>query len=173
MNHWKVDPTKSTVTFSVPHMMISKVHGTFKVFSGQLQGNIADLTKCAIQFQVTIHSIHTNNRERDVHLCSADFFDAQSFPLMTFTSRSIYADEEGIYHMTGELTIKETTKNILFCITPLEIDVFGACYLAKGEVKRKEFDLTWNRAIEAGGVMVGDTVDIEMKISVVKPEALR
>ncbi|AXI00325.1 polyisoprenoid-binding protein [Sporosarcina sp. PTS2304] len=168
MNKWKVDPTESTVEFSVPHMMVSKVTGTFGSFSGELQGNIADLTKCKIHFQVDVQSIHTQNKERDVHLCSADFFDAQTYPHMTFTSQSIYADNDGKYRMMGELTIKQTMKRVLFCITPVEVNVFGACYVAEGEINRKEFGLTWNRAIEAGGVMVGENIDIQMTIAVIK-----
>ncbi|MDV6378476.1 YceI family protein [Sporosarcina sp. GW1-11] len=170
MNKWKVDQSKSIVEFSVPHMMVSTVRGTFDNFSGELQGNIADLTRSTIHFKVAVLSIHTNNKERDQHLCSADFFNVQTFPHMTFSSRSIYLHEDGVYRMTGDLTIKQTMKNALFYITPLEVDMFGASYLVEGEVNRKEFGLAWNRAIEAGGVMVGENIDIKMIIAVSKAE---
>ncbi|ARD48050.1 hypothetical protein SporoP37_07755 [Sporosarcina sp. P37] len=166
MNKWKVDSAASTVGFSVPHMMVSTVSGTFEKFSGELQGNITDLTKCSIEFQVCVSSIQTKNRDRDLHLCSEDFFDAQTFPQMTFSSRSIYADPDGSYRMTGSLTIKGTSKRALFCVTPQEVTVFGATFLVDGEIKRKDFGLLWNRAIEAGGVMVGDVIDITMKVAV-------
>ncbi|WP_194841557.1 YceI family protein [Sporosarcina obsidiansis] len=168
MNKWKVDPAKSTVGFSVVHMMVSSVTGTFEDFSGEIEGNLADLSKSFIQFQVNVGSIQTDNKERDLHLCSKDFFDAQTFPYMTFFSRSIYLDKEGIYRMTGDLTIKQITKKILFCITSLETSSSEARYEVEGTIKRKEFGLTWNRAIEAGGVMVGDTIDIKMTIIVNK-----
>ena len=170
MNRWKVDRIASTVGFSVPHMMVSTVTGTFEEFSGELQGNIADLTKSKISFQVIVPSIQTKNRDRDLHLCSEDFFDAQIFPQMTFTSRSIYDDIDGKYQMSGDLTVKNTTKRAVFCITPKEVTIFGATYLVEGEIKRKDFGLMWNRAIEAGGVMVGDVIDIRMTIVVSKDE---
>lgn len=170
MNKWKVDSIVSTVGFSVPHMMVSTVTGTFEKFSGELQGNIADLTKSKISFQVIVPSIQTKNRDRDLHLCSEDFFDAQTFPQMTFTSRTIYNDTNGRYQMSGDLTVKNTTKRAVFCISPQEVTVFGATYLVEGEIKRKDFGLMWNRAIEAGGVMVGDIIDIKMSIVVCKNE---
>lgn len=168
MNTWKVDPTTSTVGFSVPHMMVSTVTGTFEEFSGELQGNIADLTKTKISFQVIVSSIQTKNRDRDLHLCSADFFDAENFPKMIFSSRTIYNDTDGRYQMSGDLTVKNTTKRVLFCITPQEVTVFGATYFVEGEIKRKDFGLMWNRAIEAGGVMVGDIINIKMTVVICK-----
>ncbi|PIC86412.1 hypothetical protein CSV72_08655 [Sporosarcina sp. P20a] len=168
VNTWKVDPIASTVGFSVPHMMVTTVTGTFEEFSGELQGNIADLTKTKISFRVIVSSIQTKNRDRDLHLCSGDFFDAEIFPEMTFTSRAIYNDTDGIYQMSGDLTIKNTTKRAIFYITPQEVTVFGATYLVEGKIKRKNFGLMWNRAIEAGGVMVGDIIDINMSVVICK-----
>ncbi|PID01218.1 hypothetical protein CSV67_15160 [Sporosarcina sp. P2] len=170
VNTWKVDPTASTVGFSVPHMMVSTVTGTFEEFSGELQGNIADLTKTKISFQVIVSSIETKNRDRDLHLCSVDFFDAETFPKMTFSSRTIYNDTDGRYQMSGDLTVKNTSKRAIFCITPQEVTVFGATYLVEGEIKRKDFGLMWNRAIEAGGVMVGDIINIKMYVVICKNE---
>ncbi len=168
MNKWKVDPIKSTVGFSVPHMMVSTVTGSFEEFSGELQGNIADLTKSKISFAVAVSSISTKNKDRDVHLCSEDFFDAGNFPMMSFSSRVIYNDTDGRYQMSGDLTVKTTTKRAVFCITPKDVSIFGATYLVEGEIKRKNFGLVWNRAIEAGGVMVGDIISIQLEIVVSK-----
>ncbi|PID22121.1 hypothetical protein CSV61_04490 [Sporosarcina sp. P3] len=170
MNTWKVDPQASTVGFSVPHMMVSTVTGTFEKFSGELQGNIADLTKAKIDFRVIVSSIQTKNRDRDLHLCSGDFFDAETFPEMAFSSRTIYHDTDGRYQMLGDLTVKQTTKRAIFYIAPQEITVFGATYFVEGEIKRKEFGLMWNRAIEAGGVMVGEIIDIKMSVVICKDE---
>ncbi|PIC65064.1 hypothetical protein CSV79_03795 [Sporosarcina sp. P13] len=114
--------------------------------------------------------MHTNNKERDQHLCSTDFFDAQTFPHMTFSSQSIYTHEDSIYRMTGDLTIKQTTKKALFYITPLEVGAFSASYLAEGVINRKEYGLTWNHAIEAGGVMVGENIHVKMIVGVIKAE---
>lgn len=172
MNKWQVDPLASTVGFSVPHMMVSTVTGTFEEFSGELQGNIADLTKSKIHFEVVVPSIQTKNRDRDLHLCSEEFFDAENFPLMTFSSRAIYGDANGTYQMSGDLTVKTTTKRAIFCVTPEELSVFNASYNVEGEIKRKDFGLMWNRAIEAGGVMVGDVITIHMKIVVSKNEGI-
>ncbi|GKV65435.1 MULTISPECIES: YceI family protein [unclassified Sporosarcina] len=169
MSKWKIDSAASSVGFSVPHMMVSTVTGNFRDFSGNIEGDPADLSKSTVQFQVSVASIDTDNKERDIHLCSKDFFDAAAFPYMTFISRSIYwMEQEGMYRMNGDLTIKQTTKKVLFCVTPIDPGNFEACYEADAKLKRKEFDLTWNRAIEAGGVMVGDTIDIQLTIAVRK-----
>lgn len=171
MNKWKVDSSASRIDFSVAHMMVSNVTGSFNEFSGELAGNIADLTKSSIHFQIAVRSITTDNKERDAHLCSSDFFDAENFPVMTYTSRTIYPHRNGTYQMTGTLTIKDVQQNVRFIITPESVTVFGASYRAEGIINRKDFGLTWNRAIEAGGVMVGDKISIRLLAAVVRAES--
>ncbi|WP_301108534.1 YceI family protein [Sporosarcina sp.] len=167
MNTSKINHATSTIGFSVPHMMVSTVTGIFKEFTGTVEGNPADLAKSSVQFQVSVASIDTDNRDRDIHLCSKDFFDTEAFPFMTFISRSIYwMEQEGMYRMNGDLTLKQTTKRVMFCVTPIDSENFEFRYEVVARIKRKEFGLTWNQAIEAGGVMVGETIDIQLKISV-------
>lgn len=169
MNKWKIDNAASTVGFSVPHMMVSTVTGIFKEFSGEIQGNPKDLAKSSVQFQVSVASIETDNKDRDIHLSSKDFFDAETSPYMTFVSRSIYwMEQEKMYRMNGDLTVKQTTKKVMFCVTPMDSENFEVRYDVEAKIKRKEFGLTWNRAIEAGGVMVGDTINIQLTIAVKK-----
>lgn len=167
MNTSKINQADSTIGFSVPHMMVSNASGVFKEFSGEIEGDPADLAKSSIQFQVSVASIDTDNKDRDIHLCSKDFFDTETFPYMTFISRSIYwMEQEGTYQMNGDLTIKQTTRRVMFCVIPIDSKDFEFRFEVMAKIKRKEFGLTWNRAIEAGGVMVGDTIDIQLSVSV-------
>lgn len=169
MARWKIDAAHTDVSFQVRHMMVSKVRGRFDKVSGMIEGDPMDLTNAIITFDVEMDSINTANEDRDNHLRSADFFDVEHYPDMTFTSTNIVAKGADEYDITGKLTIKDTTKNVTFkaefegkAIDPWGNDVVG--FSARGKVDRKEFGLTWNQALETGGFLVGDDIKISIDL---------
>lgn len=171
---WNLDPAHSDVDFVVRHAGISKVRGTFHAVEGQLV--IAEqFTQSSVDVTVDVASISTKNEGRDAHLRSADFFDVEQFPTMTFRSTEVRGEPEE-FTLVGELTLHGVTQTV-----ELEAefggqdkDPFGATrvgFEATGEISRKDFGLTWNAATEAGGVLVSDKVKLEIGAAFVLPEA--
>ncbi|QIQ02494.1 YceI family protein [Streptomyces liangshanensis] len=170
---YTIDPSHSKIGFSVRHAMVTNVHGAFTEFEGTLDLNGTDPAHSSASIVVTIASVDTGAPDRDGHLRTADFFDAEQFPKMTFTSTS--AEELGgdAYRINGDLTIKDVTK-------PLSIDLEfnGAATDAYGNervgfeggatILRSDWGLTWNAALEAGGVVVSDKVKLLFDISAIK-----
>jgi polyisoprenoid-binding protein YceI len=163
---WNIDPSHSSVTFSVRHLMISKVNGSFGAFTGSFVTGENPLdTKVTAVAEVV--SINTNDEARDGHLRTNDFFDAEKFPTITFESTDVSVKDaaEGEYVVTGNLTIKGVTKSVDF---NFEFGGFGtdpygnykAAATATGTIDRTDFGLTWNAALETGGVLVGEKVTI-------------
>ncbi|HEU5140494.1 MAG TPA: YceI family protein [Bacillales bacterium] len=169
-SNWKVDPAHSSLDFSVKHMMISKVKGTFHDFGASVEADPADLTDANIQFTVDVSSIDTRNGDRDGHLKSGDFFNAEEYPEMTFQSTNITKKSDGEYDVTGDLTIRGTTRPATFELTfegqskdPMSGNhVVG--FSGEGKINRSEFGLEWNAALETGGVLIGDEVKIFIEI---------
>ncbi len=172
MATYKIDAAHSEILFKVKHLMITNVTGQFKNFEGTLTSDKEDLTDAAISFKADISSVDTRSEQRDAHLKSADFFDAEKFPEMKFTSTSF--DKNGSeYVLRGDLTIRDVTK-------PVElkaeyngevVDPWGQTKLgfeADGKIKRKEFGLGWDAVTEAGGVVVSDDVKLHLNIQFVK-----
>ncbi|MFE8702419.1 YceI family protein [Cytobacillus sp. FJAT-54145] len=171
--NWVVDAAHSSIDFSVKHMMISNVKGTFHDFSATVEADPSDLTTASIEFSVDIASIDTRNKDRDGHLVSADFFDAENHPKMTFKSTSITAKGDGEYDVTGDLTVRGTTKSETFSVVfegqgkdPWGNEKVG--FSADGVINRGDYGLTWNSALETGGVLVGDKVKISLQIQAQK-----
>lgn len=171
MSHatWKVDTAHSLLEFSIRHMMISRVKGAFNKFDATIEANPEDLTDAKIEFSIDIDSIDTRNKDRDDHLRSPDFFDAKTFPKMTFTATSIKKTGENQYDVTGDMTIRDQTKPVTFDIIfegqtkdPWGNEVAG--FSGATTINRKDFGLTWNSALETGGVMVGEDVKINIEI---------
>src|SRR5581483_6870501 len=172
MSIWDIDPSHSTVGFTVRHLVIAKVHGRFGKFSGVVELEEGDLLRSKINVSIDVDSIDTREPQRDAHLKSPDFFDAAKFPTMTFASRSIERAGEG-YRMTGDLSIHGVTRPVT-----LEVEDGGrvkdpwgndrAAFSAKGRIDRKDFGLTWNQVLEAGGLTVGDRVDIDLEVEAVR-----
>lgn len=167
--NWKVDTAHSLLEFSIRHMMISRVKGVFNDFDATIEANPEDLTNAKIEFSIDINSIDTRNKDRDDHLCSPDFFDAETYPKMTFSATSIKKTGENQYDVTGDMTIRDQTKPVTFDITfegqtkdPWGNEVAG--FSGSTTINRKEFGLTWNSALETGGVMVGEDVKINIEI---------
>lgn len=170
---WNIDPSHSLIEFSVRHMMISRVKGRFGSFKGQITGDPADWTSAKVEVSVDVASIDTRTEDRDNHLRSADFFDVARFPEMRFVSREIKKTGEGKYAVEGDLTIRDVT-----CPVTLDVTFEGSgkdpwggervAFSATGRINRKDFGLTWNAPLEAGGVLVGEEVDIVIEVEAVK-----
>ena len=173
MSTYKIDPAHSTASFSIKHMMIAKVHGGFEKLSGQLNYDAADPAKSLVEVTIESASINTREPQRDTHLRSADFFDVEKFPTLTFKSTRIDG-QGGELKVIGDLTIHGVTKSVVLDVEGPSAEMkdpwgnvkIGASGTTK--IKRKDFGLTWNSAIEAGGVLVGDDVTITLDVQFVK-----
>lgn len=169
MANYKVDSNHSSIEFSIKHMMVSKVKGTFDTYDATVSAeDLADLTTANIAFTIEVASINTRNSDRDNHLRSADFFNAEAHPTITFTSTNIVRDGDD-YQVTGDMTIKGVTKPVTFEVeyngkgkTPDGTEVYG--FEAETKINREDFDLTWNAALETGGVLVGKDVKIHVAL---------
>lgn len=173
MSTWLIDPAHSSANFSVKHMMIAKVHGGFEKVSGTLQYDPSDITKASIEASIDAASINTRETQRDGHLKSADFFDVEKYPTLNFKSKKVEKDGEDL-KVTGDLTIHGITKEVVLEVegpTAEMKDPYGNIKIgisATTKIKRKDFGLTWNAALEAGGVLVGDDVAISLDIQFAK-----
>ncbi|KOP82535.1 YceI family protein [Cytobacillus solani] len=170
---WAIDPVHSSVDFSIKHMMIANVKGTFNKFDAVIEANPADLTSANIEFTVDLASIDTRNEDRDNHLRSGDFFDVENHPSMTFKATKIVNNGDNEYDLTGNLTLHGVTKSETFTVTyeGSGKDPWGnekAGFTVEGSVKRSDYGLTWNSALETGGVLVGDKVKISLDVQAAK-----
>jgi polyisoprenoid-binding protein YceI len=170
---WAVDPAHSSIDFSIKHMVIAKVKGTFHNFEAKIEADPEDLTTADIEFSVDVASIDTRNADRDNHLRSADFFEVEKYPKMTFKATRITRKSEGEYEVTGDLTIRGVTRPETFLVTyeGQGKDPWGgerAGFSAHGTINRSDYGLTWNAALETGGVLVGDQVQISLEIEATK-----
>ena len=169
---WKVDKSHSNVKFTVTHMVVSEVEGSFKLFDGTMENEKSDLTDAKINFTVDVSSIDTDNERRDGHLKSDDFFNAEKFPSMKFTSTSMTSSGDNKYKLAGDLTIRDVTK-------PVEFDVsYGGTITANGKTKlgfkaktsinRFDYNLKWDKATEGGGLVVSKEVGILVNVELDK-----
>ena len=170
---WTIDPMHSEVQFKVKHLVISTVTGSFGQYEGQIQSEGDDFTNAQVSFSTDISSINTGNDQRDGHLKSADFFDAENFPKLTFTSTGMTKTGDDTYSLTGDLTIRDVTKPVTLKAEygGQMQDFYGqtkAGFEINGVIKRKEFGLTWDGVTEAGGVVVSDDVKLVMNIQLTK-----
>ncbi|RYD55856.1 MAG: polyisoprenoid-binding protein [Sphingobacteriales bacterium] len=162
---WNLDKGHSNVKFSVQHLVISETEGTFKMFDGNVVSAKPDFTDAKINFTVDVNSINTDDEKRDGHLKSDDFFNAEKFPTMKFTSTSFKKVKGNMYALEGDLTIRDVTKKVKFAVVygGTVKDPWGntkAGFKASGKINRKEFGLKWSAATEAGGAVVGDEVQM-------------
>ncbi len=165
---WKVDPTHSEFTFKVKHMMISTVSGEFEKFDATVETNGDDFTNADVDVAVEVDSVKTKNADRDGHLKSDDFFNAEKFPLITFKSKSFNGEA-----LVGDLTIRDVTKEVMLDtdFNGIAVDPYGqtkAGFEITGEINRKEFGLSWSAVTEAGNVVVSDKVKLAINVQFVK-----
>lgn len=170
---WTVDASHSSIEFSVKHMMIAKVKGSFHAFEAEVEADPYDLTTASIRFDVDLNSIDTRNGDRDAHLRSADFFDIANNPKMTFVSTGIAKTGDGEYEVTGNLTLHGVTKPETFSVSfegagkdPWGNEKVG--FSGSGSIKRSDYGLTYNAVLETGGVLIGDGVKIFIEIEASK-----
>jgi polyisoprenoid-binding protein YceI len=170
---WTVDPSHSEVQFKVKHLVISTVTGNFASYSGEVEAAGEDFEDANITFKADIDSISTNDEKRDNHLVSEDFFYADEYPHLTFESTSFEKVADGEYKITGDMTIRGKTNEIELAAVhggTVE-DQHGntkAGFEINGDINRKEFGLTWDPVTEAGTVMVGDKVKLQMNVQLAK-----
>jgi polyisoprenoid-binding protein YceI len=173
---WAFDPAHSEITFKVKHLMISNVKGEFKQFDTTLFADDDKLTNALAKASIQVASISTNNDDRDGHLKSADFFEVEKFPTINFESTSIERFDEENGQLKGKLTIKGITKEVSFDLEfgGISKDPWGnekAGFSLNGNINRADFGLTWNAALETGGVLVSDVIKIAAEIQFVKQVA--
>jgi polyisoprenoid-binding protein YceI len=164
---WNLDNSHTNVKFTVTHMVISEVDGYFKTFSGSMTSSKPDFTDATIEFTVNVASINTDNEQRDGHLKADDFFNAEKYPVMTFKSISMKKLSGNRYELTGDLTIRDITKQVKFAVTygGTAKDPWGntkAGFKASTSINRFDYGLKWNTLMEAGGAMVGQDVTISI-----------
>lgn len=170
---WKLDTSHSQVHFTVKHLMISNVRGSFGTFDGTFTIDEQNLANSRVEGSIETASIDTNEAQRDAHLKSADFFDVETYPTMTFRSTRIAAVDDDEYEVTGDLTIRDTTQPVTFKVTDegTARDPWGnerRAFSADATINRKDFGLNWNVALETGGVLVGEKVKIHAEVEIVK-----
>ncbi|WP_152654839.1 YceI family protein [Oceanobacillus sp. CFH 90083] len=173
--NWNLDTAHSEVGFSVKHMMISKAKGTFDSFDAKISADAEDLSTADIEVTIDVSSINTRNKDRDDHLRSADFFDAENYPKITFTATDIKKAGNN-YEVTGDLTLKGTTKAVTLDVVfegqskdPMSGSTVAG-FSGSTSINRKEFGLTWNASLETGGVLVGEDVKINFELELQKAE---
>ncbi len=171
---YQIDPSHSTANFSIKHMMIAKVHGGFDKISGTLEYDTQTPENSRIEAQIDAASVNTREAQRDTHLKSADFFDIEKYPTILFVSKSVEGTGEERLKVRGDLTIHGVTQEVVLDVEgPSEEmkDPWGNIKIgisATTKIKRKDFGLTWNAALETGGILVGDDVAISLDVQFVK-----
>ena len=174
MSTYKIDPAHSTAQFVVRHMMITNVRGAFSNVQGTVDYDAANPGNTSIDVAIDATTINTQEAARDAHLKSADFLDVEKYPTMTFKSTGVESTGEGEVSVIGDLTIHGVTKPVLLNVegpTAEGKDPWGNARIgasATTKIKRSEFGLTWNAALETGGILIGDDIKIELEVSLIK-----
>lgn len=172
-SNWTIDPSHSEIGFKVKHMMFTNVSGKFNEFQATIENEDDRFETSEISFSAQVSSVDTSNIDRDNHLRSADFFDIDSFPTISFKSTGVTKVNEGQFEVAGDLTIKNVTQNINLEVeySGLMKDPWGATKVGislSGKINRKEFGLTWNTSLETGGVLVGEDVKLTAEVQLIK-----
>ena len=173
MSTYKSDALHSEIKFKVKHLMITNVTGEFKSFEATMESDAADFSDAQISFEADVNSISTNQDQRDEHLKSDDFFNAAEFPKLSFKSTSFTKEGDSEYKLVGDLTIRDVTKSVTLDVEygGTMVDFYGQTKLGfeiTGKVSRKDFNLKWTATTEAGGIVVGDDVKLQLAVQLVK-----
>jgi polyisoprenoid-binding protein YceI len=169
---WQIDPSHSTVGFSVRHMVVSTVHGRFKVFDGSIEIDDANPANSSVEAHAETASIDTTDENRNNHLRSADFFDAEKYPTITFKSTKVEPTGDDTYQVTGDLTMHGVTKAVTFTVERSETikDPYGNQRFgleAKTKINRRDWGLSWGAVLEAGGAVVSDEVRLNLDLEAI------
>ena len=175
---WEIDSGHSGIHFSVRHMVVAKVRGKFARWHGGVLAEDGDLARAQVDVVIDASSVETGVAERDAHLKSPDFLDVTSFPWITFKSSGVEKRSDDLLRVTGDLTIRGVTREVVLDVEPLgrTKDPWGnepAGFTATTMVDRKDFGLIWNQVLEAGGVVVGERVSIEIDVEAVKQDSVK
>jgi polyisoprenoid-binding protein YceI len=170
---YTIDPSHSTIGFTARHAMVTKVRGSFKEYEGSGYLDADDVTRSSLQLTIQAASVDTGNADRDAHLRANDFFDMEQYPEITFVSTGVEDLGRSTYRVRGDLTIKGVTKPVAvdFEYTGAAVDPFGNQRIGlegKTTVNRKDWGISWNAALEAGGVLVSEKVTLEFDVSAIK-----
>jgi polyisoprenoid-binding protein YceI len=171
---WHIDPAHTQAEFEVKHMMFAKVRGRFATIEGQIElGSPEHPGSSSVRASIRTASIDTGTADRDAHLRSADFFNVEQYPELTFESRSVSPSTDGAFTIVGDLTIRDVTKSIKLEAreTGRGVDPWGNArvgFTATTSIDRRDFGLTWNQALEAGGILVGTDVRITLEVQATK-----
>ena len=172
---YQLDPAHTRLGFAARYVLVTRVHGRFDSFEGRMHLDASDPTRCSVALTIDASSIRTNNPDRDAHLRSGDFFDVERYPTMTFESTALTPLGDRRYRVTGDFTIKAVTR-------PVELDLTyqGSCvdpygqlrvgFEGSGALKRSDWGLTWNVALEAGGLVLSDRINLEIDLSAIKTD---
>jgi polyisoprenoid-binding protein YceI len=170
---WTIDPAHTEVGFSVKHLMISTVRGRFGDVRGTITLDGPDLTRATVEAEIATATIDTRQEQRDAHLRSADFFEVETYPAITFKSRGVQRIKDDRYRIVGDLTIRGTTREVVLEGTDegRGRDPWGGerlAFSASATIDRRDFGLTWNQALETGGVLVSNEIKISIDVQAVK-----
>lgn len=173
MATYKIDAAHSEINFKVKHLMITNVTGNFTQFDATMEASADDFSDATISFEADVNSINTNNEQRDGHLKSDDFFNAEQFPKLTFVSSGLQKKSDNEYALTGDLTIRNITKTVTLDVEfgGTMTDPWGqqkAGFEISGKINRKDFDLKWTATTEAGGIVVSDEVKLQLAVQMIK-----
>ena len=173
---WTIDPSHSHVEFAVKHMMFTTVRGSFERLSGTIRLDEANVANSSVEVEIEAASISTRDEKRDAHLRSADFFDVERYPTITFRSTRVEPVGENRLKVTGDLTMHGVTREVVLDTeftgrgkSPFGFEVLG--YTATTTINRDEFGLTWNAALETGGVLVGNEIKITIDVEAIPAES--
>lgn len=170
---WGIDTAHSEIHFKVKHMMVSTVTGAFNTFEGKVETETEDFDGASISFSADVDSIDTKNKQRDEHLKSDDFFNAENYPKLTFQSKSFTKKEDGQYALVGDLTIRDNTREVVLetIYNGTVVDPYGqtkAGFELSGKINRKDFGLQWSAVTEAGGIVLSDDVRLVLNVQLIK-----
>lgn len=172
---WEFDPAHTRIGFSARHAMVATVRGAFNEIEGRFHADLEDMTKSTVEVTLKVASVDTRNGQRDDHLRSGDFFDVEKWPDITFTSTNVEEVEENAYMISGDLTIRDITRQV---VIPLELigvdtDPTGAVragFEGSRRINRRDFGLEWNVPLDSGGLLISERISLEFEISAIKKE---
>lgn len=176
-SNWQIDAAHSSLSFKVKHMMISDVRGSFRDLQGTVMIDESDLSKSKVDVTIAADSIDTGIKKRDDHLRSADFFDVAEYPNLRFTSKQVKDVHDGGFILVGDLTLHGVTKEVALDVTGPTAEAkdpwgnFRKAAKAATTINRKDYGLSWNSALETGGVMVGEEISIELDIQFIRQDS--